>query len=325
MNIVLLQSRLALNEVDQLLKEFPQYLFLSLSETSYTTLSPEYWSRIEIVYGSRITTTDLENAKQLKWIHIPGTATARICMSEIEQKGNVIVTNTKDEDLVQIGEYVMSVVLSTSKNLFTWHEANQTPSHVWSNKARDSILTLANKTFLQIGTQKIGTEIAKQASHFGMNVIGLDEKKSFQPYFRHIDNLEAASSYLPNADVVCMTLPSTKRNLQWLSREKIALLKKGALLVILGSVKMIDEEAIVEAAQNEQLRGVWIDVPFQTPPAATSRLWNTPHVHITPEVAPRPRSQEKQAFRIFRYNLRQYSFGNIHDMRNIVDREAIFA
>lgn len=325
MNIVLLQSRLALNEVDQLLKEFPQYLFLSLSETSYTTLSPEYWSRIEVVYGNRMTSEDLAHAHQLKWIHLPGSTTNRICLQEIEQQGNVIVTNTKDEDLEQIGEFVMGVVLSFGKTLFVWHEPNQNPSHLWSHKARESMWTLKDKTLLQIGMQKTGTEIARQAEFYRMNVIGLEEKKSFQPHFNTIDTLDKASEYLPHADVVCITLPATKKSLNWLDKAKIDFLKKGALLIILGSPKIADEAALVEAAKSEKLRGVWLDIPFQTPPPATSPLWNTPNLFITPEIAPRPRSQEKQSFRIFRYNLRQYSFGNINDMRNIVDKEAIFA
>ncbi|MFA6917137.1 MAG: NAD(P)-dependent oxidoreductase [Parachlamydiales bacterium] len=325
MNIVLLQTRLALNEVDQLLKEFPQYLFLSLSEASYTTLSPEYWARIEIVYGNRMTSEDLTHAHQLKWIHLPGSLTNRICLFEIEKQGNVIVTNTKDEDLVQVGEFVMGLILSFGKSLFVWHEPNQNPSHVWSHKARENMWALKNKTLLQIGMQKTGTEIARQAEFRGMKVIGLDERKSFQPHFATIDSLENASTYLPQADVVCITLPATKKNSGWLDKAKIDLLKKGALLIILGSPKVTDEEALVEAARSERLRGVWMDIPFQTPPPATSPLWNTPNLFLSPEIAPRPRLQEKQSFRIFRYNLRQYSFGNINDMRNIVDKEALFA
>ncbi len=324
MNIVLLQSRLSLEEVDQLLKEFPQYLFLSLSETSYANLNAEYWSRIEIIYGSRLTEEDLRLAHQLRWIHSPTAQVGRICMETIEKQGNVIVTNTKDEDIVQVGEFVIGVVFSFAKNLFLWQKANDTPSQVWDSKARDNMWTLRGKTFLQIGMQKVGGEIARQAHLQGMEVIGLGEKKTFHPHCGVVGQIDETVKFIDEADVVCLALPTSKRYMKWFNADKIGRLKKDSIVISLGSSQCIDGEALAGAAREGKIRGAWIDALYQTPPPMHSKLWNEPNIYISPEVAPRPRTQEKQSFRIFRYNLRQYLHGNFNDMRNVVDKSVVF-
>lgn len=324
MNIVLLQSRLSLEEIDQLLKEFPQYLFLSLSETSYSNLSEEYWSRIEIIYGSKLTESDLVHAHQLRWVHSPAAQINRICIDSIEKQGNIIVTNTKDEDIFQVGEFVMGVTLGFAKNLFIWQVANDSQSHVWDSKARDSMWTLRGRKFLQIGLQKVGSEIARQAKLQDMHVIGLSDKKSFHAHCHTTGTYHDADHYLREADVVCLALPATSGFLRWMDRNRIEKIKKDAVLISLGSTLSLDEEALADAVHSRRLRGAWIDALYQTPPSASSKLWHTPNIFVTPEVAPRPRTQEKQSFRLFRYNLRQYLHGNFNDMKNVVDKSVVF-
>lgn len=323
MNIILLQSRLSLDEVDQLLKEFPQYLFLSLSESSYASISADYWARVEVIYGNRLTEADLTNAHQLRWIHVPTAAVNRICMASVEHQGNIIVTNTQDENEVQVAEFVMSIVFAYAKNLFYWHSTFENPAQQWNGKARDKQWSMPEKKFLQIGLSKEGTEICRQASLQKMKVWGLAEKKSFHPYCIETDSLDEVEKYLPEADVVCINLPLFKDNKHWLDEKKIKLLKKDSILIILGSPLIADEDALIQIAKEERIRGIWIDSLFQTPPPASSELWHTPLITISPEAAPRPRKQDKQSFSIFRYNLRQFQHGNYHDMRNVVDKRAL--
>ncbi len=324
MNIILLQSRLTLEEVDQLLKEFPQFLFISLSESTYRNLNPEYWGRIEIIYGSRLTKQDLERAYQLRWIHSPTDKVNRICVDEIEERGNIIVTNTKEEDTTQIGEFVIAIVLGYAKNLFQWWEVNKNPEYIWDSKARETMWTLKGKNFLQIGLHKVGTEIARQAQLQGMHVYGLSETKSFHPYCSKTDTFEAIGSYLAEADYVCLALPPSKQFVKWFDREKIAHLKKDSVLISLGTTYSMDEEALAEAMQAGKLRGAWLDALYQTQPSTTSKLWKAPNLIVTPEVAPRPRVLEKESFRLFKYNLRQFIHGNFNEMRNVVDKSVVF-
>lgn len=320
MNIILLQGQLSLQEIDLLLKEFPQYLFLSLSEAAYKNLSADHWSRLEVLYGFRLTKEELELATQLRWIHCPGPYVNRLCMEEIEKQGTLLVTNTIDENITQIGEFVIGGVLALGKNLFLWKEANQFPSLVWDSKWRDSMWTFKNKNFLQIGLGKVGTEIVRRAKQFEMQVWGTDPFYSFHPHCNKIFPIQDLYSYLPHADIVCLSLPRGREYHHWFQGEALGLMKEDSILISIGSSSVIDEESLAKTAQTGKFRGVILDAFYQTPLLATSPLWKLPNVIITPDVAQRPKATQQQAFHVFLYNLRQYVHGNFKDMRNIVDK-----
>lgn len=320
MNIILLQGQLTLQEIDQLLKEFPQFLFLSLTEASYKNLSAEHWSRLEILYGFRLAKEELVLADQLRWIHCPGPYLNRLCMDDIEKQGNILITNTVDENIPQIGEYAMSIILAFAKNLFAWKQANQFPALVWDSKWRETMWTLKNKILLQIGLGKDGTEIARRAQQLDMKVWGMDENRSFHPHCHKTFSFKDLHSILPLVDVVSLCLARGKEYYHWFQADELELMKQDSILLSIGSSTVLDEEALIKVAEKDKFRGIVLDAFYQTPIPATSPLWKIPHLIITPDVAQRPKSMERQAFRVFLYNLRQYLHGNFKDMRNIVEK-----
>lgn len=317
MNVILLQSALFSQEVSLLIQEFPQYLFLSLSEASYKNLSGDYWDRLEILYGSRLTSEELVKAHHLRWIHSPISSLSRFCLEEIEKQGNVLVTQTIEDNFLQVGEFVMGVILAFAKNLFQWKDLTEAPGQIWDSKHRDTLWSLKNKVILQVGLNAAGSEIAKKAKQHQMRVWGMDEKRSFHPHCDKTFDFRQVRDLLPHLDILSLSLPKRKEYHHWLQFEELELIKKGTILVVLGTADVIKEEALVQVAQSGKFRGILIDASYQHPIPAQSPLWKIPNVLITPEIAQRPKSLERQAFRLFLYNLRQYLHGNYQDMKNL--------
>lgn len=318
MNIVLLQTQLPLQEIEHLLHEFPQYLFLSFTESTYKNLSQENWSQVEILYGSRMGEEELQRAHQLRWIHSPEQELNKLCIPAIEEKGNIIITAVKEENLHQVGEFVIGAILAFSKNFFHWQKADQHPNILWDSKWRESMWTLPGKKFLQIGLNKMGTEIAKRASELKMRVYGVDSRENFHPYCHKTFSYEHINSLLPDADIIAITLPKLGEHEGFLGEKELELMKEGSILVLIGNPKVIDEEALL--AYSNKFRGILIDAMYQTPISSSSPLWKIQNLIITPDVSARPKTHESQAFAIFRYNLRQYIHSNFKDMRNTVNR-----
>jgi phosphoglycerate dehydrogenase-like enzyme len=323
MNITLLQAQMTLQEVTFLLKEFPQYLFLSLSEASYATMSAEHWSRLEILYGARLTKEELAKAPQLKWIHCPGPHLSRLCMEEIEKRGNILVSNTVDENIPQIGEYAMAGILAFAKNLFAWKEINRFPGLLWDSKCRDTMWTLKNRVLLQIGLGKVGTEIARRGKEMGMKVWGV-QQRSFHPCCHKMFSMSDLHSILPEADVVSIAPLRGEEYYHLFKKEELALMKNDSILVVIGASTTVDEEALAFEAKSGKFRGILLDANYQTPIPIHSPLWKIPNIIITPEVSPRPKSTERLAFKLFVYNYRQYLHGNFKDMRNIIEQKTFF-
>lgn len=318
MNIVLLQDALAEHEVQQLIREFPGYLFLVLSHFTYKKLGEADWARVEILFGDRLTCEELEKAPRLRWIHTPSPNLNRFCLKDIEKKGTILITTTKGEDIFQIGEFVTTGILAFAKNLFHWHDTDQTPVILWDSKWRDTMWTLKNRILIQIGLGGIGIEIARRAKQMEMMVWGVTKKPTFYPHCDKIFSLKKLHDILPSADVVSICLPRGEEKELWFDPKDLERMKKGSILVIIGSRSIIDEELLVRVAEKDHLRGILIDAFYQLPIPANSKLWTIPNIIITPEVAPRPKSEEREAFKNFRYNLRQYIHGNFNDMRNQV-------
>ncbi len=318
MNVILLQTALLPHEMDLLLKEFPQYLFLSLSEAFYKNLNEEYWKHIEVIFGSRLTEEELSKARQLQWIHCPTSNMSRLCLKEIENKKSLIVSNTLEENIPQMGEFVMGAILAFAKNLFEWKEMQHFPSQLWDCKWRDSMTSLQNKIFLQIGLSRPGIEIARHARHFNMNIWGMDEKPSFHPYCHRTFGFDSIDDLLIKADIICVHHSRNKKSTYALQNKQLDRMKEDCILILLGSGGIVDEEHLANSVKSGKFRGVLVDANYRSPLAVNSPLWGLPKIIITPEVSPRPKSTERVAFRIFLYNLRQYVYGNYKDMRNVI-------
>jgi phosphoglycerate dehydrogenase-like enzyme len=318
MNIILLQSKLKLEDIDKLLNEFPQFLFLSLTEEACHQLSHEQWSRVEILYGNHLSKEELSHAHQLKWLHLTSDDHRHISLDAIKAKGNILITDTLPPNTDQLAEFVVATIYSFAKNLPHWHEAAQFPGLIWDCKWKETMWNIHDCTLLQIGLNSLGTEIAKQCRHLGMNVWGVQEKRTFHPYCQKTVSINNLHSVLPRMDIVIISLPKGREYKNAFGKAEFELMKKDAVLVVVGNNKAVDEQALIATLNQGKLRGVLIDSYQGTPLATSSLLWRRPNVVITPDISSNPDNAATQSFQTFRYNMRQYLHGNINDMHNVV-------
>lgn len=316
---ILLQTSLDPHEISQLRKEFPHYRLLYYQFLNIPLPGHTGWEDVEILYGNRLSTEQLQSAKDLRWIHNPTSSFSRLSMEEIAKRGNIIVTTGTEEQLTPITEFVMGGVLAFAKHLFHWHDLMESPSMTWDSKWRDTMWTLPGRVFLQIGLGKAGTEIARKAQEMGFDVWGIQEKRSFHRYCSRTRSFQELSSVIPEADVVCVALPRDEEKIDLLTLTELEMMKRDSILVVLGSHLVVNEAALVHVGKAGKFRGIILDALFRPSIPTTSPLWHVPHLLITPEIASRPRSTSRLAFQTFHYNLRQYQYNNLSNMRNRMD------
>lgn len=318
MDTVLLLSKLHPHEVDLLLKEFPQLLFLTMSELAFRKPLPNQWKDVKIIYGNILEKEDLLLAPSLTWIHTTTPHLDHLNLQEINKKGNIIVTKTPDENINQIGEFVIGAILLFAKNFIHWFQSDQFPQLLWESKWGENMWTLKGKTLLQIGLGKIGTEIARQAQQFGITVWGMDAAKTFHPHCKKTFAFSDLHAVLPIADIVSLSLPPQHEFNGIFGDADIAHMKNDVILSVIGSHTILDAEALLKFDQANKFRGILIDTSSSTPIPLHSPLWSLKQKIITPEASPLPKSREHEAFRLFVYNLRQYVHGNFKDFRGRV-------
>lgn len=318
MNTILLQAPLSPQETHQLVNEFPQSIFLPFEKNSYKKLPAETWSQIEVIFGNRLTKAELAMAEHLRWIHSPSPDLSHLCLKEIEERGNILITTSPEANTYQTAEFALACILAYAKNLFHWAEADKSADTLWTSQWRNSMWSLENKVFLQIGLGTIGSEIARRAKESGMSVWGIQEQHSFHPSCRTFKK-EEMPELLPKAHVISLSPSPVKSTTVFLKKEEFALMQNDSILFIRGSHRLIDEKALAEAAPK--FRGIILDAQYKTALPSSSPLWGLPNILITPDVACRPKSHNLEAAKTFRYNLREYFHGNYRDMRNFHEEE----
>lgn len=311
MHTLLLQSMLDPREVGTLYREFPHYRILALEAHPFHLGAAE-WPRVEVLFGSRLSVEELENAKQLRWIHLPSPDLRHLCLPDIIKRENILITFTPEEDLYQMGEYVIGTIFALAKKIPLWKDS-QTHANgclAWT----DSLWTLKDCTLLQIGLGDVGSEVARQAQRVGLHVIGAQEIETFHPHCKRTVSYKDLTSVLSQAEIVCLALPQKDIGTEFFGRRELEVMKRDSILIILDSIQAVDLSDLASVAKEGRLRGVVIDDPGKVI-APESAVWREPSIWVTPGVASLPHRPVHQAFHLFHYNLRQYQTGNFADMR----------
>jgi phosphoglycerate dehydrogenase-like enzyme len=90
---------------------------------------------------------------------------------------------------------------------------------------------------------------------------------------------------LPEADVVFIAAPHTKRTEKMMGEAQFARLKKGAFYIAMSRGKLTDTNALVKALDEGRLGGAGLDVTDPEPLPKGHPLWKFPNVVITPHTS----------------------------------------
>jgi D-lactate dehydrogenase len=118
---------------------------------------------------------------------------------------------------------------------------------------------LHGKCVAVLGTGKIGRVFAKIMLGFGCHVLGYDKYRS--PEFEALGGRYVEPGEIgERADVLSLHLPLTPETHHVINADRLAQLKRGALLVNTSRGGLVDTEAAIEALKRGQLGGLAIDV-----------------------------------------------------------------
>lgn len=149
---------------------------------------------------------------------------------------------------------------------------------------------LRGKTLGIIGFGRIGQEVAKIGLGVGMKVIAADpfsEGASIPLTFFDGQSLnieiktQSMESVLEEADFISLHVPAQKDYV--IDAKALGRMKKGAALVNAARGGVVDEVALVEALDNEQLSFAALDT-FENEPKPEIKLLMHPKISLTPHI-----------------------------------------
>ena len=230
--------------------------------------------------------------------------------------GDTLLTNATGAYGLAIAEHMLGMLLELFKKLELYRDAQK--SGAWQSQG--AVKAVYGSTVLVLGMGDIGGEFAARCKALGARVIGV--RRSPRPcpeYADEVHLLEDLDSLLPQADVVAITLPGTDATRGLMSRERLAKMKEGAVLLNVGRGFIVDTEALCDALERGHLSGAGVDVTDPEPLPPTHRLWNIPTAVVTPHISGfyHLRDTHERIVGIFLENLRHFQAGE--PLRNLVD------
>ena len=139
---------------------------------------------------------------------------------------------------------------------------------------------ISGKTLGIIGMGRIGTQMAKRAKAFGMNIIYYNRHKINSKIAKYstLDNL------LKKADVVSIHVPSTKETFELIDLPKLKKMKKTSFIVNTARGKIIKESDLIKALKNKIIAGAALDVFKSEPISKKNELTKMQNVVLAPHI-----------------------------------------
>jgi len=199
---------------------------------------------------------------------------------------NVLLTHTPYVLDETVADLLFGLILSGSRRIAELHSQIQAGN--WDRSTSQAALygqDVYEKTLGIVGMGRIGEKIAHRAKEgFGMKI--LYHNRSNRPKAEERYNAEKVEldDLLTRSDVVVLMVPLTEETTHLINKEALQKMKKTALLVNGARGPVIDEQALIEALQNNDIFGAALDV-FETEPLPKDHPFlHLRNVTLTPHI-----------------------------------------
>ena len=211
---------------------------------------------------------------QLKHIVFLGTGAASYMnIDELKSRG-VNVHTIKGYGDTAVAEHTIALMFAAARDIARMDR--EVRGGIWTPQEG---VQLFGKTLGVIGLGGIGTEVARVGKGLGMDVIGWNRTRRAGVPLVEIDTLLAKS------DVVSLNLVLNDETRGFLSKDRIARMKPGAILVNTARGALADEGALINALKSGHIRHAGLDVFHAEPLKADHPLAKLPNVTLTSHAA----------------------------------------
>lgn len=225
----------------------------------------------------------LESARRLECVGRLGVGLDNINLDACSERGIAIYPATGANDR-SVAEYV---VLSAMALLRGAHFASaEVRAGKWPREGCTG-REIEGKRIGLVGFGSTGRRTAEVAAALGMRVSAFDPHLDGDSDAWRLAERMELDGLLAASDVVSLHLPLTAETKGMVSRDRIAGMKRGAVLVNAARGGVLDEAAAVDALREGRLGGLAIDVFEEEPVTKESgmRFPDLPNLILTPHVA----------------------------------------
>jgi D-3-phosphoglycerate dehydrogenase len=221
----------------------------------------------------------LENLPKCKVISRYGVGVDSVDLKAATDLG-IIVANVPDYCMDEVADQTISMLLGLIRKTAFFDQ--KVKSGQWDFRIGIPIYRIKGKTMGLVGCGKIGLEVAKRISAFGVRVI------TFDPYLEKAPQgveLKDFDTVLNESDFISVHCPLNDSTKHLIGERAFKKMGKKPFLLNTSRGPIVDEEALIQALNEGLISGAGLDVLEKEPPDLLSPLLKMENVILTPHVS----------------------------------------
>ena len=216
-----------------------------------------------------------EKMPKLKVIGRTGVGTDLVDLKIADDK-KIPVVITPGSNTIAVAEGTFAHLLALSKRIKPLTKL--VAQGEWSNRTSYAVGDLAGNVLGIIGFGRIGREVSKFATAFGLKV------KAYDPFVEVPSELKASiEEIFKTSDYLTLHIPLTAENVNLINAKSLASMKDGINIVNCSRGALINLDDALAALKSGKLGGLGLDV-FDPEPPQHHEIFDHENVLLTPHV-----------------------------------------
>ncbi len=257
----------------------------SFNESELITLLGESKADALITEHDHVTEKVIDSYPNLQFIGVCRGTPSNVALHTAEKHG-IPVFHTPARNAQAVAEmFVANVINLLRMTIPSWQWLT---GENWEAGAHTSYLQfkgneLAGKTIGMVGFGAVGQRIAEILKCFPCNI------QFYDPFLDEFDPLYRKTTLediFESSDIVSIHLPVNSHTVGMINSNLISRMKQEAIFVNTARASVVDRDALIDAIQNNKIRGAVLDVFDHEPPDEKDYLLiHSPKVLATPHTA----------------------------------------
>ncbi len=197
----------------------------------------------------------------------------------------ILVTNTPGVFTEDTADMTMALILSAPRRLSDGEKLMR--SGQWEGWKPSGMLghCIGGKKLGIIGMGRIGQAVARRASGFGLSIV-YHNRRQLPPAVE--ESLRASfvadlDELVRECDIISLHCPHTAETHEMINAERISMMKPSTYLINTARGDLVNEDALIDALQNERIGGAGLDV-YQNEPAIDPRFLTLKNTVLLPHM-----------------------------------------
>jgi glycerate dehydrogenase len=264
-----------------------------------------------------ITGDAINRLPNLKYIGVLATG-YDIVDIEAAKRRNIPVTNVPTYGTKSVAQMTFAHILNLTQHVAQHSETVKQGK--WS-ESKDfcywdyPLIELAELNLGIIGFGRIGQAVGRIALAFGMNVLIYSRTipKQLVEGVKKVD----LEDIFRLSDILSLHCPLTEETRYIVNKNTLKLMKNGAFLINTARGALVDNEALAEALNSDQIAGAGLDVLETEPPQKDNPLLSAENCYITPHIAWATKAARKRLLDVVVKNVKAFIDGNPQNVVNM--------